>query len=1660
MRTAHKKILSIITALCLLISTVALAAANIMESTLAAPAGGKSGDDGTTNWDFIEPVTHQKTVPEGYTGIYTIDDLRKMDNPNGNYILMNSIYLELTLAVVQSGRNWSPLLYNGFNGTFDGNGYIIFGLYYDYSNLNVAVNTTHYGLFYKIGDDGVVKNLGLDNAYITVSGNGEIYYGPYAYYIGGIAGESSGTIENCFNKSGRVRAVSPYNLHVGGIVGMGWDTSSTIKNCYNTSDVSASSTARHFFDGSSDSNNATVGGILGSGGITVQTSYNTGKVSAHSYARSASAGGIAGGCTKIENCYNMGPVTASRTYTSYSSHSGPSAGGIADNASSIKFCYNVGSVTQSDSVKDSTRSGLGNAIAQENIDRCYYLNGSGYEYSGGKSLTESQMRQQSSFTGFDFENVWAIDPNINNGYPYFRTKLPEGDIDTTTVTLSNAIGEIGKEITISGTFSSSTLSAVASSFTWEYDTEAMTLESGRMSIAGPTDGAYLISIPATLHTLGTHMVDVVTTDGVRARAAVEVCEVVSNETKLARFIMENGELQYTYWLAYDKYMGGIGTPYGVYSVKNGKVFATKEDQYRVDWRNKDSYYLIANPDGIPSLVINGEVLQKIGFLHHVNTGSWRTTPVAYLESLRSRALEMESGYQEALRRYNLMDAWLDFASTELGLVLAAIGGNPLSAFGTLSNFHQNQMIRPASIPPGTSIVPTQDLLRAWSIGYLRSLNTCLDSAISLPGGRIIDYDSAAALAESEYQANAHLAYFQLDLKYLSKKIQDGMTGHVFSLILSSLKLSNKIYKSEAIDEFTKVVSNVNDFKDEWEIISFKPTTNNDPDLRKAFNDVDKAATECRNLIDNPAHANRWDNKDLFSITASQRTTPQSNRSMAVAASLAVAALDAVATEGIVNLDQAVTILGPMDVAVYNNTDKLIGTVIDGVADYNPNLDAEDPLVMITDEELIALIFPNASNYRIEIKATAIGIMHYLEFRVDDEGNSISETSIHGIVVENDQAFTVNPSECGDTDYTRLFAENEAQSVIINATTAGGNGTVSLGNNGYMIGDSVHLVAIPDENYQFDGWYENNASVHAEDMYEFIAERDRTLTARFIADQTDDTISVTGVSITGAAMRNMTSGQTLQLNAAIVPTNATNQNVTWESSDTAVATVNESGLVSAISTGTTIIAMKTTDGNYAAQVTVIVSTTYTITVTAASDGTATGGGTFALGANITLTATPNAGYSFDGWYENGTKVVGADASYSFTATAHRTLEARFASIPTLSTITSVTVSPASIEVQKGSTQQFGATVNGTNNPAQTVTWAVTGSGSAGTTISTSGLLTVAADETAAALAVTATSTVDTSKTGSATVTVTITPPTPVYGISLNTSGPYVFAPATVGYGAQTAHTVTVTNTGNQATGNLTVAVSGVNASAFDVSPSTVNSIAVGGTGNFAVTPKMGLAAGTYAATVTVSGGNGISKSFNVSFAVNPKPETPTTFVPVTKITGVPTKATVGANLTLTGTVSPSNATNQTIVWSVDTPGSTGAAITGNTFSATAAGQVIITATIINGATATTNYTEDFIITVSGLPGSSTTSPGGPNTNNNQAGNTSNSTGNASNGNSTGNNSNNTNSFLPGGGGTPMPKTGAGLNGTMIAFIIILVLDAAFIAGMAYLQSKKQRRKFMH
>jgi hypothetical protein len=163
------------------------------------------------------------------------------------------------------------------------------------------------------------------------------------------------------------------------------------------------------------------------------------------------------------------------------------------------------------------------------------------------------------------------------------------------------------------------------------------------------------------------------------------------------------------------------------------------------------------------------------------------------------------------------------------------------------------------------------------------------------------------------------------------------------------------------------------------------------------------------------------------------------------------------------------------------------------------------------------------------------------------------------------------------------------------------------------------------------------------------------------------------------------------------------------------------------------------------------------------------------------------------------------------------------VGTKPTYISVDVSPATPTVQRGGTEPFTATVNGTNSPAQTVTWSVEGA-LAGTTISNDGVLTVAANEPASTLTVRATST-KAAVSGTATVTI---PPT-YTGV--------IVSPATVSVAKGSNKTFSATV---QGIGNLSQAVTWSSVGA-EVVGTTINT----GTGFLTV------AANETATTITVT-----------------------------------------------------------------------------------------------------------------------------------------------------------------------------------------------------------------
>ena len=76
-------------------------------------------------------------------------------------------------------------------------------------------------------------------------------------------------------------------------------------------------------------------------------------------------------------------------------------------------------------------------------------------------------------------------------------------------------------------------------------------------------------------------------------------------------------------------------------------------------------------------------------------------------------------------------------------------------------------------------------------------------------------------------------------------------------------------------------------------------------------------------------------------------------------------------------------------------------------------------------------------------------------------------------------------------------------------------------------------------------------------------------------EVDPVISVESVYVSQSSAA-LTIGETMQLTASVFPSSATNKNITWASSNQAIASVSASGLVTALGEGTTTITA-TADG---------------------------------------------------------------------------------------------------------------------------------------------------------------------------------------------------------------------------------------------------------------------------------------------------------------------------------------------------------------------------------------------------------------------------------------------------------------------------------------------------
>lgn len=187
-----------------------------------------------------------------YKAISSVNDLQNINtNLNGKYYLANDINLE--------NRNWTPIgnSYGEFKGIFDGNGFKISNLYYSVDNDNNRVNSIG-GLFEV--NAGTIQNLTIvnvtfRNVFTEETDNTWSDHKPSSTATyGSFAGNNKGRIENCkvdgkltalskrtikkyfvwakdgdySGSNGKINHIDKSTSHIGGIAG---NNSGTVNNC-------------------------------------------------------------------------------------------------------------------------------------------------------------------------------------------------------------------------------------------------------------------------------------------------------------------------------------------------------------------------------------------------------------------------------------------------------------------------------------------------------------------------------------------------------------------------------------------------------------------------------------------------------------------------------------------------------------------------------------------------------------------------------------------------------------------------------------------------------------------------------------------------------------------------------------------------------------------------------------------------------------------------------------------------------------------------------------------------------------------------------------------------------------------------------------------------------------------------------------------------------------------------------------------------------------------------------------------------------------------------------------------------------------------------------------------------------------------------------------
>lgn len=243
--------------------------------------------------------------------------------------------------------------------------------------------------------------------------------------------------------------------------------------------------------------------------------------------------------------------------------------------------------------------------------------------------------------------------------------------------------------------------------------------------------------------------------------------------------------------------------------------------------------------------------------------------------------------------------------------------------------------------------------------------------------------------------------------------------------------------------------------------------------------------------------------------------------------------------------------------------------------------------------------------------------------------------------ENGEVVSTSASYTFTTSDDRTLVANFVGQVSINASVLNDGGSIT-GAGIYALGSDVSLMAFPDDDFQFVGWYEADTLFSKLTTIQFEASGERTFVAKFGKTYLVTLLSniVGAGTLSGAGNYEAESQVTIsaEANEGFVFTNWTIQNeeVSTEASYTFTA-----------DSSVTVVANFAEINKYEVSVSIEPN----------ASGVITGQGIYYENKHVTLTATPNNGYDFVNWTENGVE-ISTEPNIDFTITANRSLVANF------------------------------------------------------------------------------------------------------------------------------------------------------------------------------------------------------------------------------------------------------------------------------------------------------------------------------------------------------------------------------------------------------------------